>query len=127
MVRGRKSHQVRNRQADAAGMSVLDTYQKIVQLTRQMLAVARAHDWDELSSLGSARDSLLASVPARLPPMTVAENLKVQKAIEEILAAHAEITDHATPWLKHTATLLSALDHTTATTTEQTTDRLLPP
>lgn len=92
-------------------MSVIDQYKNATELTRRMRDAARLQDWDQLAMVGDERDGVFAKLPKTLPPMSVAESLQLRPLIEEILACHAEINDHAGPWLEHTRTLLAALDH----------------
>lgn len=91
-------------------MSVLDQYRKATELTRLMRDAARLQDWDQLAMVGEERDGVFATLPKTLPPMSVADSSQLRPLIEEILACHVEINDHAGPWLEHTRTLLAAFD-----------------
>ena len=95
-------------------MSVLKIYRQAAELTRRMLDAARQHDWDKLTAAGTARDTLLATIPSHLLPATPAENLELQTLIRGMLAGHDEIGTHAGPWLEHTAGFLAALDRSEA-------------
>ncbi|MBK7355560.1 flagellar protein FliT [Propionivibrio sp.] len=97
-------------------MSVLERYQSATQLTRRMLEAARAQDWEALTAAGAARDALLEISPETLTSIPVQDRQPVARLIEEMLAFHNEITDHASPWLEHTATLLAAFDQANSTT-----------
>ena len=90
----------------------LEQYEKAAELTRRMLDAARMHDWDELVSIGTARDAIFKQQLGALPQVSAQDKQKVAQLIEDILACHAEILDHAGPWLEHTATLLGAFDRT---------------
>ena len=92
-------------------MTVLDQYKKATELTRRMRDAARLQDWDQLSMVGEERDRIFATFPTTLPPMSIAESSQLRPLIEEILACHTEINDHAGPWLEHTRTLLAAFEH----------------
>jgi hypothetical protein len=92
-------------------MSLLDQYTKATALTRCMRDAARQQDWDQLAIVGEERDGILATLPEALPPMSVAESSQLRPLIEEILACHTEINEHAGPWLDHTRTLLAAFEH----------------
>lgn len=91
-------------------MALPDEYENVASLTRRMLEAARIQNWDELTSIGATRESLLGILPKTLPPMSAQDSQKIARLIEEILACHAEIADRACPWLEHTAQLLAAFD-----------------
>lgn len=91
-------------------MSVREKYETAAELTRRMLDAARAQDWDELGAAGAARDALFAALPEALPQLSAQDGTAIARLIEEMLACHSEINEHAGPWLEHTATLLAAFD-----------------
>jgi hypothetical protein len=90
--------------------AVLEKYEAAAELTRRMLAAARTQDWDVLTAVGAERDGLFASLPETLSGISAPESSQMRRLIHEMLACHAEIADHAGPWLEHTATLLAAFD-----------------
>ncbi|MBK9027746.1 MAG: flagellar protein FliT [Propionivibrio sp.] len=96
-------------------MSLLEDYTSATELTHRMLEAARTQDWEELATVGSARDSLLVAPPETLPPMSARDSQQVARLIEEMLAFHDEIADHAGSWLEHTAKLLAAFDRSDST------------
>lgn len=91
-------------------MSVLEDYETATELTRRMREAARLQDWDKMAALGAQRDSVFAALPRALPAMSARDGAKMAQLIGEMLACHAEITDRASPWLEHAATLLAAFD-----------------
>ena len=91
-------------------MTVPDDYEKLAALTRKMLDAARVQDWDELTAIGNARDSLVAVLPKRLLPMPADDSARIAKAIKEVLACHTEIADRAGPWMEQTAKMLAAFE-----------------
>ena len=96
-------------------MSLLEDYTSATELTHRMLEAARTQDWEELATVGSARDSLLVAPPETLPPMSARDSQQVARLIEEMLAFHDEITDHAGSWLEHAGKLLAVFDRSNLT------------
>lgn len=97
-------------------MSLLEDYTSATELTRRMLEAARTQDWEELAATGAARDRLLVAPPETLPAMSARDSQQLARLIEEMLAFHDEIADHAGSWLKHTARLLAAFDQSSSIT-----------
>ena len=92
-------------------MALPDDYEKLAALTRKMLDAARVQDWDELTTIGNARDGLVAVLPKRLLPMPADDSARIAKAIKEVLACHTDIADRAGPWMEQTAKMLAAFEH----------------
>lgn len=80
---------------------VIDVYENVSQLTRQMLAAARSRDWDTLHRL--ERDC--ASQASRLrdgQPPSLSGELRARKVrlLQAILADDREIRTITEPWME---------------------------
>ncbi len=96
-------------------MALPDEYEKLAALTLTMLDAARHQDWDELTAIGFTRDRLVATLPAKLPPMPANDSARIARSIKETLACHTEIAERAGPWMEQTARLLAAFERADAT------------
>ena len=86
---------------------VIDVYENVSQLTRQMLAAARSRDWDTLHRL--ERDC--ASQASRLrdgqpPPLSGELRARKVRLLQGILADDREIRTITEPWMEQLALLM---------------------
>ena len=87
----------------------LAVYPKILAISQQMAAFAKAENWDALVASERERAALIEQLPN--PASTLANNEARQVAgmINEIMAQDAAVREHVAPWLEHVAKLLPAL------------------
>ncbi len=86
---------------------VIDVYENVSQLTRQMLAAARSRDWDTLHRL--ERDC--ANEASRLrdgQPPSLSGELRARKVrlLQAILADDREIRNITEPWMEQLSQLM---------------------
>ena len=89
--------------------TALAVYPKILAISQQMAAFAKAENWDALVASERERAALIEQLPN--PTSTLAANEARQLAgmINEIMAQDAAVSEHVAPWLEHVAKLLPAL------------------
>lgn len=89
--------------------TVLAVYPKILAISQQMAAFAKAENWDALVASERERAALIEQLPT--PASTLAANEARQLAgmISEVMAQDATVREHVAPWLEHVANLLPAL------------------
>ncbi len=91
---------------------ILDHYQRIKDVTGQMVAAARRADWDHLidleESCRSLTDALMeAERGIQLPPPMLERKVEL---IRNVLADDAEIRNLTEPWMKRLQELLQGVD-----------------
>jgi hypothetical protein len=89
-------------------MSLLASYTTLLELSRQMLEVAKRQEWESLAEVEAQRATLLAGISLR-PGLSAAESSAIATAIQQIQTYDREILEYVKPWQEHTATLLSRL------------------
>ncbi len=90
-----------------ARLQAIDFYELIAQASHEMLAAARAGDWESVTRLEEACAALIADLKAqRHAPLTVSEQRRRIGLLRAILADDAEIRDRAEPWLRQLEHLL---------------------
>jgi flagellar protein FliT len=89
---------------------LLIVYEKVAQITADMLVAARANDWELLSKLESDCSGHVSTLkkfegPTELPP-----ELKTKKVaiIKQILADDRSIRDITEPWMQNLANLMKS-------------------
>jgi flagellar protein FliT len=99
---------LRTRDGGAAGL--IERYEAIAAVSRQMLAAARADDWVEVKRLEHRCRELIAALQAvaRTHRLSVAEQRRRIELLRGILADDAEMRQRAEPWLKQLERMLVA-------------------
>lgn len=92
--------------------TTLPLYEKMRQLSGQMLEAARENDWDRFCLLeaetSQLRSLLVCQDPfERQPGLDEASKTRKISLIRQILADDKEIRTHTEPWLESVRTLLS--------------------
>lgn len=89
---------------------ILGIYERISALTGEMLAVARAGDWERLVALERDCSALIAHLPASESEATADPEFLSRKAaiIRKVLGDDAEIRLLVEPWLGQLESLLGA-------------------
>lgn len=96
-------------------MTPLDSYRSLLELSQEMLALARQQDWDALPAAERRRAALLASIPAQLPARHAPEAAAIGGLIRQIQACDREILEHVQPWMADAGKLLERLTGPLAT------------
>jgi flagellar protein FliT len=88
---------------------VLDTYEATAEITGQMLAAARASDWERLYALETlcAEEIGRVKVRARKNALSPAERNRKIEAITKILDDDRELRVITEPWMARLSALLS--------------------
>lgn len=91
---------------------ILDQYERIKDVTGQMVAAAKRADWDHLidleESCRSLTDALMeAERGVQLPPPILERKVQL---IRNVLADDAEIRNLTEPWMRRLQELLSGVD-----------------
>lgn len=88
---------------------LMERYETIAQVSRQMLAAARRDDWREVARLEARCRELIAELKqvARTQRLSVAEQRRRIELLRGILADDAEMRLRAEPWLKQLEKLLA--------------------
>lgn len=92
-------------------MATLQTYERMSELTDQMVSAARDNDWDRLCELelemGKLRDwlQLHDTAPVRLEE---SERQRKIELIKRMLAGDREVRRHTEPWMEDVRTLLAS-------------------
>lgn len=84
-------------------------YETLLKYSAQMAKVAKDQDWDALGRLQEERASLLASLPARLPPLSPVDSEQIRIAIQQIQAHDATVLEYVLPWREQVGQLISKL------------------
>jgi flagellar protein FliT len=84
-----------------ASRRLIERYQEVAQLSRDMLAAAHREDWDELARLEArCRDRIeRLKRAARVEPLSAVEQQRRIELLRDILQADAQIRVRAEPWL----------------------------
>jgi flagellar protein FliT len=81
-----------------------DLYQEIASLSAQMVAAARAQNWDQLVALEHTVSGLrenLRKMGEENPERPVIETERKAALIQQILDNDAEVRRHTEPWMEH--------------------------
>ena len=81
--------------------NICSLYESVAELTNQMLAAARNHDWDELSKLEAICADYNEQIQdhAELKPLSEDVQARKLQSIKLILANDREIRDLMAPWM----------------------------
>jgi flagellar protein FliT len=91
--------------------TILASYEAAAEITGQMLAAARASDWDRLSDLESicAREIQRIRMHDSMTALTPLERNRKISAITKILADDREIRVITEPWMAQLSALLRSV------------------
>lgn len=84
-------------------------YRAVLSLSQQMYAATEIGDWNCVSKLNSERETLIASLPAMLPPLDEATGRRIADLIRATLDCDRRVRDRAEAWLNDASPLLEAL------------------
>ena len=87
-------------------MDIEAQYRSALELTHQMLACAKAQEWDQLTQLGQQRAKLVENALNRPPMMTLQDETRVGALIREIERESAEIIERVEAWQRDVRILL---------------------
>jgi flagellar protein FliT len=89
---------------------VITLYETVAIITDQMLAAARAGDWDQLIALESRCSSHVSILQAEEPPVPLTGAVRNHKVniIKKILADDREIRNITEPWMAQLAGLINS-------------------
>jgi flagellar protein FliT len=83
---------------------VLAVYERIADLTEQMLTAARASDWTTMSGLEQQCAQVARTVEAGpVPPLSGSARLRKVALLTKILATDRAITEITEPWMAQLA------------------------
>jgi flagellar protein FliT len=87
---------------------LIERYQQVAQLSRDMLAAARREDWDEVARLEASCQGLIEHLKraAMIEPLSAVEQQRRIELLREILRDDAQIRVRAEPWLLELERLL---------------------
>ena len=80
---------------------LIERYQDVAQLSRQMLEAACREDWDEVARLEVNCKALIEQLKqaAMIEPLSVAEQRRRVALLRDILRNDAQMRTRAEPWL----------------------------
>ncbi|MFZ2973786.1 MAG: flagellar protein FliT [Ferribacterium limneticum] len=84
-------------------------YTTLLELSRQMLELAKQQAWEPLTLAQEQRATLIARLSSASPAMTQAEQATIAQTIQEIQGLDREVLEYVTPWREDVAKLLSRL------------------
>jgi flagellar protein FliT len=89
---------------------LLSIYENVAVITDQMLAAARAGDWDQLATLEShcAAQVEMLKAEERRPLLTDAVRERKVQIIQKILADDREIRNLTEPWMAQLSGLINS-------------------
>lgn len=96
-------------------MPPLDSYLKLLELSREMLDLAKQQAWDALLATERRRTVLLVSIPVQLPRQHAPDAAAISGLIQQIQACDREILEYVQPWMADAAKLLARLSKPLAT------------
>ena len=87
---------------------LIERYQDVAQLSREMLAAARREDWDEVARLAAVCQNAIEQLKraAMIEPLNALEQQRRIALLREILQDDAQIRIGAEPWLVELERLL---------------------
>lgn len=91
-----------------ASRPLIERYQEVARLSREMLAAAHREDWEQLARLEAGCRILIEQLKraARTEPLGAVEQQHRIELLREILQADAQIRSRAEPWLQELERLL---------------------
>jgi flagellar protein FliT len=89
---------------------IIDTYESVAQITKNMLDAARQGAWDDLIGLESKVAAHIKHLSAHEAPIKLTPALRNRKltVIKQILADDKEIRDLTEPWMQKLSGLISS-------------------
>lgn len=84
-------------------------YTTLLDLTRQMLELAKQQSWESLAQAQEQRTTLISGISAKNPALTPAELAAMAPTIREIQGLDRKILEHVIPWREDVAKLLTRL------------------
>ena len=89
---------------------IITLYQAMSAITGEMLAAARAEDWELLTTLESRCSAYVQTLKeaAPLPAVTSPEREQQASIIQKILADDREIRQLTEPWIAHLSSLMNS-------------------
>lgn len=89
---------------------VISLYEEVAIITDQMLAAARAHNWDQLAALESRCASHVASLRSGEPPTRLTGPVRERKVriLKKILADDREIRKLTEPWMVRLSKIINS-------------------
>lgn len=89
---------------------ILSLYEKVSDITDQMLTAAKSRDWEQLVLLESKCASHVHILKTEGPPVALSGTIRDKKVkiIHKILAHDREIRDITQPWMAELSTLLNS-------------------
>lgn len=84
-------------------------YTTLLELSRQMLELAKQQAWESLALAQEQRATLIARLGSANSAMAPAELATVAQTIREIQGLDREVLEYVTPWREDVAKLLSRL------------------
>lgn len=78
--------------------SILESYQKLLQLSQQMPALARHEQWDAVAALEDERARLIENLPADTAAHTTSQQQAlIRRTLLEIQACDAQVREYLLP------------------------------
>jgi len=89
---------------------VINLYESVAEVTKQMLVAARQGDWDHLATLESHCASHVHTLQAGEAPVKLTGELRIRKVavIKQILADDREIRHITEPWMAQLSNLINS-------------------
>lgn len=87
---------------------VIELYETVAVITKQMLSAARSGDWDQVTLLESRCAVYVETLKTEKPLVKLSGNVRVRKVqiIQMILADDREIRNIAEPWMAQLAQMM---------------------
>lgn len=87
---------------------VINLYESVAQITKQMVVAAREGNWDHLTTLESHCAEHIHTLQAGETPVKLTDELRNRKVtiIKQILADDREIRHITEPWIAHLSNLI---------------------
>jgi len=97
-----------NARGGPSSRPLIERYQEVAQLSREMLGAARRGDWDEVARLEAVCESAIEQLKraALVEPLNASEQRRRIALLREILQDDAQIRVRAEPWLLELEKLL---------------------
>ena len=89
---------------------ILDLYENVADLMRQMLVAARTGDWERLTALESRCSDQVALIKQKdgvRPPLSAQARERKTRIIQSILADDRQIRDITEPWMVQLSALMN--------------------
>lgn len=97
-------------------MNLVAAYCALLEISRQMLALAEKQQWEALTVLESQRAGMIGDLQ-KSAGYTGSDTEEIAALIQQIQALDEEIQGYVLPWQTHAATLLERFRPSTSETT----------